>query len=89
MACDKNIAPVFLNEKDIIRWKMEIPGTMTFYPESFRDAREAQRLFFSVESFNEFMTAVERKSKPRGNMVPMGGGDDDIMMEQPDNYDNL
>lgn len=25
----------------------------------------------------------------RGNMVPMGGGDDDIFMSQPDNYDNL
>lgn len=23
------------------------------------------------------------------NMVPMGGGDDDIFMHQPDNYDNL
>jgi len=24
-----------------------------------------------------------------GDMIPLGGGDDDIMIEQPDNYDIL
>ena len=69
---------------------MEI-GDVIFYPETFDDAREAKRLYYSINSFHDFereRRAAER-NRSRGNFVPLGGGDDDIMVEQPDNYDDL
>ncbi len=64
-------------------------GESVFYPEKFRDARKAREIYDSITNVSDFMAVVNGRNRLRGNMVPMGGGDDDIMIEEIDHYDDL
>ena len=63
------------------------PRDVFYHPERFSDSIDARRVYFSVDSFKDFTAAIRKNSNARGNMAPMGSGDD--IISQPDNYDNL